>query len=906
MKRKGIIHREWDFVRELGRLLVPLLAAALCFAAAVPAKAQGEHIRAGIMYSDPQFLSVDGSGRISGYAYEYMQMLAQYEGWEMTYLRGSMEECRKWLLSGEIDVIAGVPRGQGRDLLLSPLTMSVVHRNYLQPLYLAVRADNQKFARQLFDTEQQVVIDYPNGRHYLEEKYFQAADQVNPLVLTMAEDTFLKRHGALRAVVKPNFMPLSGLDEEGGYVGVEAEVLRRVAEDLGLSYETVNMESSEAAYAALADGSVDVMLGVATDFGWADRHDVALTVPYMRHTYVQVTRRSLEDKPGNIIAAPRGYFVSETYVRQHYPEEHIIWCKDTVDALRAVSEGRADSALVEASVAHYNILHNGFYDLMTSGEVQLSYEVSMAVPATEEGRQLLAILNRELDTLPHNFTESLDIKHLVGSDQMQRFSAFVYNYPMHFFLGTLGLGLVAVLALMIIMRQRRRHTEELQEESYTDYWTKLHNWRWFMGLVPKLLAGELADEARSGQCSLLRIDVQQTDPVTAGAKLGSLPNQVERLAVRLQADFPEVRCLAVAGLAGRVLAFCVYALPERGGREALENLETDFSQRLEQRLHRYGRQENAASFQAVSLKAGLCRLRGPADFARAMRGSEMALSECYRLGRPLCIFGKKLEEKLLQRRQIETSMQKALTGGEFRVWYQPKYDLDTRETVGAEALVRWDSPEMGFLPPGAFIPIFEENGFVVRVDDFVLEETCKMQKRRLEAGQKTVCISVNQSRMHFLQKDYLQRMQEIKDRYQLPEGVIELELTETAFSFIDHPDRRKHAIAVIEGLHDMGYKISMDDFGSGYSSLELLNLLPLDVMKLDRTLLGLEEDGRMEKILSASIDLGERLDMKVICEGVEEPRQEEILLKYGCRFGQGYLYAKPMPRQDFEEFLEEH
>lgn len=893
--------------RVLRMALAALAAAALLCPLAPRAQAQGEHIRVGIMYGDPQFLSVDGTGKLSGYAYEYMQMLAQYEGWQLTYLRGSMEECRRRLLSGEIDLIAGIPAGQGRELLLSPLTMSVVHRNYLQPLYLAVRADNEKFARQLFETEQQVLIDYPNGQHYLEEKYFRAKERGNPLVLTMSEAAYLKQRGPLRVAVKPNSLPLSGMEEDGSFIGLEAVVLKRLADDLGLSYELVPMETSEAAYAMLADGSADIMLGVATDFGWADRHGIALTVPYMRQSYVQVTHRGREDSAPVIIAAPRGYFLSETYVRQHYPEEHIIWCKDTEETLRAVSEGSADGAFIEASVAHRYILHGGFYDLMTTGEVQLSYDVSLAVPATEEGRQLLAILNRELDTLPQNFTESLDMKSLVGSDHMQRFSAFVYNYPMQFFIGTLGLGLLAVLALMNIMRLRRRHMEELQDESFTDYWTKLHNWRWFMVTVPKLLAGELAAEARAGQCMLLRIDVQQTDPVTAGAKLSSLPNQVERLAVRLQADFPEVRSMAVAGLAGRVLAFCVYALPEgSSGRDVLDALEVDFSCRLEQRLHKYGQQENAASFQAVFFKAGFCRLRGPADFARAMRGSEMALSECYRLGQPLCIFGKKLEEKLLQRRQIETSMQKALSGGEFQVWYQPKYDLDTRETIGAEALVRWDSPEMGFLVPGVFIPIFEENGFVVRVDDFVLEETCKMQKRRLEAGQKTVCISVNQSRMHFLQKDYLQRMREIRDKYQLPEGLIELELTETAFSFIDHPDRRRHAIEVIEGLHEMGYKISMDDFGSGYSSLELLNLLPLDVMKLDRTLLGLEEDGRMEKILSASIDLGERLDMKVICEGVEESRQEKILLKYGCRFGQGYFYAKPMSGQDFEAFLEEH
>ena len=483
----------------------------------------------------------------------------------------------------------------------------------------------------------------------------------------------------------------------------------------------------------------------------------------------------------------------------------------------------------------------------------------------------------------------------------------ISSYPVYFLLGTLGLGLLAALALMSNIRLRRRHAKELQEESYTDYWTKLPNWRWFMASVPKLLQGELSAQARAGQCALLRIDVLQTGPVTEGAALSALPRQVERLAIRLQADFPEIRSLAVAGLAGRVLAFSLYELPEgASGRGAVDEAEAQFCRRLEQRLQKYGRQENEASFQAFSLKAGLCRLRGPADFGRAMRGSEMALAECSLAGRPLCSFGKELEERLLLRRRVEMSMEKSLERGEFKVWYQPKYDLDTRKTVGAEALVRWDSQEMGFMAPESFIPILEENGFVLRLDDFVLEETCKLQQQRLEAGLRTVCISVNQSPLHFLQQDYLQRMQAVKEKYQLPEGLLELELTEKAFSLMDRPDRLKHALEVIEGLHELGYKISMADFGSGYFSMELLNLLPLDVIKLDHTLLGRKEDGRTEKLLSASIDLGGRLDMDVVCEGVEEQRQEDLLQKYGCRYGQGFLYAKPMPRQEFEEFLEKH
>lgn len=890
------------------RLICALvLALAWCLFLFAPHQAQGKAMRAGVMYNDPQFLTIRADGQISGYAYEYVQMLAQYRGWEVEYVPGTMDECRNRLAGGEIDFIAGVPAVQGRGMILSPIIMSVVHRNYLQPLYLAVREGNQSLAKELFDTEQQVLVDYPNGRHYLEVKYFQSSNIGSPLVLTIDETSFLEQHSTLRVAVQSGDLPLSGY-VDGTYVGVYALLLERLARDLGLSYEVVPVSNPGEAYQALKEGRADVILGVATDFGWAAERDIYLSAPFMRQNYVKVSTRGQDKvRTSGVVAAPRQYYYAETYIRNHYGEEHIRWYDTFEECLQAVSDGKADFTYMEAAVAQYHIFRAGFYDLMTNGDVDISHDVSLAVPATDEGRELLIIINRELDTLPLNFMESLDSRAIVGSDNMRRLAAFVYNYPLHFFLGTAALSLAVVLVLIHALRMRRQHVLEMQELSNTDFWTKRHNWRWFMNEVPEMLSGELAEKARKGVLAILRIDMQQADPVSAGSNMESLPEQLDRLAKRLQADFPEVGCLSVAGLAGFIIAICALDVPEaKADEEPSKAAMDDFVLRLERRLGRYGREENELSFQAVSLRAGLCRLRGRADFARAVQGAEAALAECYREGHSLCTFNAALEKRLSEKRTIEMEMEQALEAGEFRVWYQPKYDIKTRETVGAEALVRWNSSKLGFLPPGRFINIFEENGFIVKLDNFVLEETCRMQKRRLEEGLKVVPVSVNQSRMHFLRKDYLDYMQAVKQKYGLPDGMVSLELTETAFSFIDHPDRRSWAMGVIHSLHEMGYQISMDDFGSGYSSLELLNLLPLDVMKLDRTLLGHQEDGRMEKILSASIDLGNSLKMDVICEGIEDVSQEALLLKYGCRYGQGYLYAKPMPREEFEDFLSRH
>ena len=157
------------------------------------------------------------------------------------------------------------------------------------------------------------------------------------------------------------------------------------------------------------------------------------------------------------------------------------------------------------------------------------------------------------------------------------------------------------------------------------------------------------------------------------------------------------------------------------------------------------------------------------------------------------------------------------------------------------------------------------------------------------------------------EEGYVEKMRHIADGYALPPGCIELELTETTFADFDKKERRQHALQVIQELRAMGFSISMDDFGSGYSSMSLLQVLPMDVMKIDRSmLLAAEASERARVILDHTIQLGRSLEMQVICEGIETPEQEAMLLEAGCCYGQGYLYARPMALADFVQFMQDH
>ena len=210
--------------------------------------------------------------------------------------------------------------------------------------------------------------------------------------------------------------------------------------------------------------------------------------------------------------------------------------------------------------------------------------------------------------------------------------------------------------------------------------------------------------------------------------------------------------------------------------------------------------------------------------------------------------------------------------------------------------------------PGQFIDLFEHNGFIVRFDYYMLESVCQWQRQRLDAGLTVLPISVNQSRLHMNEEDYLSHMGKIANQYHLPKGCIELELTETAFAeFLTQPEQYKHALKIVDSLKELGFSLSMDDFGSGYSSLALLKMLPMDIMKIDRSLLMASESSkRSQIILDNVIKLGNSLRMEVICEGIDKPEQEQLLLRHGCSYGQGFLYAKPMPSEEFAAFMETH
>lgn len=265
----------------------------------------------------------------------------------------------------------------------------------------------------------------------------------------------------------------------------------------------------------------------------------------------------------------------------------------------------------------------------------------------------------------------------------------------------------------------------------------------------------------------------------------------------------------------------------------------------------------------------------------------------------MCVawFDDAMRKEMLWEQRVESEMQRALENHEFVMYLQPKFSTKYECVGGAEALVRWIHPELGIIPPGRFIPIFENNGFIVQLDDYMLIELVKTQKKWMDEGKKLFPISVNISRIHFSMENLAEHICDIVDTYGVPHKYIELELTESAFF-----DDKDMMLKTIEKLKYAGFPISMDDFGAGYSSLNTLKELPLDVIKLDAEFFRGEDNfDRAHLIISETILLAKRLEMHIVAEGIETREQVDYLKSEKCDLIQGYYFAKPMEVEQFVE-----
>ena len=265
-------------------------------------------------------------------------------------------------------------------------------------------------------------------------------------------------------------------------------------------------------------------------------------------------------------------------------------------------------------------------------------------------------------------------------------------------------------------------------------------------------------------------------------------------------------------------------------------------------------------------------------------------------GQNVAFYEDSMQQQFLEEQKIVESMEQAIEQGQFQVYYQPKHETVTERIAGAEALVRWWHPVYGFMSPGQFIPLFERNGFITKLDSFVIERVCQDMKRWKEQNIPMFPISVNISRRDYLEPGCIEHQLELIEKYNIDHSLIHMEVTESMYA-----DNTNLIVTKVRDTQDLGFLIEMDDFGSGYSSLGLLSSFPLDVLKLDISFVRNIDVNKI--VIENIIKMSHRMGLSVVAEGVETEKQYKILSGLGCDLIQGFYFSKPLPINEFEEYI---
>lgn len=261
------------------------------------------------------------------------------------------------------------------------------------------------------------------------------------------------------------------------------------------------------------------------------------------------------------------------------------------------------------------------------------------------------------------------------------------------------------------------------------------------------------------------------------------------------------------------------------------------------------------------------------------------------------IYDEILENRIIQEQQIESTMEMALENKEFKVIYQSKIDTKTEKIAGAEALVRWHRGNK-IIPPNKFIPLFEKNKFINKLDIYIYEEVCKDISDWKKKYKFVPITSINVSKTHFENENFIDEYVQIADNYGLNTNELDLEITESATV-----DESIDSLKILKDIKSKGFTVSMDDFGTGYSSLSMLQSMPIDIIKIDKVFVDKADLNSDQNIINYIMLIAKHLGVKTIVEGVETKEEVEFVKKLGCDLIQGYYYSKPMEKKEFEEYF---
>ena len=459
------------------------------------------------------------------------------------------------------------------------------------------------------------------------------------------------------------------------------------------------------------------------------------------------------------------------------------------------------------------------------------------------------------------------------------FSGRIWTYMVFSYAAMTAVLLIMAVILLLFIRGRRKSYEQLRKAALTDPLTGGMN-----GAAFRIRCAEVVGSAPPGAYSLVLLNIRNFKVINDAWGKEEGDGVLRRVFGELKAQLKKGE-LAARSSADHFLLF-------------LESEEhKDFTERLEAICRRAAQ----AAGRDVAFQAGVYRAKDPMLDPTIMQDRALAALQAEEApGTGICRFyDSSIMDRLKQEQELEEGFEAALAAGAFRVYLQPKVGAKDGKLKGAEALVRWEHERRGLIPPSEFIPVFEKSEKILKLDLYVFTQVCRWQKDRMERGEPLIPVSVNLSRRHFQRPGCLEPFEEEARRCAIPRGLLEFELTESIFFDDRSIEDMKDWIGQ---MHRMGFLCSLDDFGSGYSSLGLLASFRVDAVKLDKRFFQDVSDPRVKSVVASVTALSEKLGAVTVAEGIEDEKQLAFARETGCSMVQGYCFSRPLPIAEFEKW----
>ena len=698
--------------------------------------------------------------------------------------------------------------------------------------------------------------------------------------LSPEETDWLSSHGTIRVGYQDNYLAFCALDpEKGELTGVLKDYLEYASDCMAnahLDFETVAYPNVASALEALRGGEIDCAFPANFSAYDGESMGLVMTPPLMSTETYALVRSSEQNvfaqKEHVVAAVNEGNPNYDSFLVDHFPGWKKVYFPTTVDCLKAVADGVADCVLI--SNFRYNNVSRmcdryGIIPLTTGDRLDYCFTVN------SDQRQLYSILAKVVGLVPDSTVNAV-LSYYITEDARLTFTDLIVD-NIGIVMAVIGAVMLLILLLMIQSMRSAKKARRLIRATESDELTGLYNRNYFFQYAERMY-----HEHPLTPMDAIVVNIERFHSVNAlnGWEFGDRVLRTLAQVIRVIAE-------ENGGIAGRFGAdrfdiYCRHMQDYRGIYDRLQGALTGLAPNANIRL-RMGVMPWQEKIEPIQL------------FDRARTACSMARGH-YK--EHLIIFDEKIRERELYEQRLLNDLRRALDSYEFEVYYQPQYNIQSEppRLVGAEALVRWQHPELGLISPDDFIPLLEKNGQISLVDRYVWEEAAKHIVRWREEFGVVIPVSVNLSRVDVFDPLLEHTLDSILQYHGLDHSCLKLEVTESAYT-----ENADQVIRVVESLRRKGYEVEMDDFGTGYSSLNMLSAMPIDVLKMDRAFIRkIEYEDKDVQLVALILNIAKKLQIPVVAEGVETREQMVLLKDLGCELVQGFYFSRPLHAAAFE------